>query len=116
MYVERVFADRVRLHVEDVQRPFCAEGGSIQNMRLVHYLDRLNWTQTRLAKEAKISVSTVSRVLQKKTISRKNADKICKTLTKALQQPITPHDVDDIHVPAFEQPERRKQRDTPPPG
>ncbi len=80
-------------------------------MRLVYYLDCLNWTQTRLAKEAKVSISTVARLMQEKTISRQNAEKICEALTKAIQQPITPHDVDEIHVPASERPERRKQRD-----
>jgi plasmid maintenance system antidote protein VapI len=77
-------------------------------MRLVNFLDELNWTQTRLAEEAHVSISTVSRVVQSQTISRQNADKICKALTTALQRPIRLQDIDEIHTPRVERPERRK--------
>ena len=69
-------------------------------MKLEHYLDELNWTQTRLAQEAKVPVSTVSRLIQEQTISRINADKICETLTKALGRQIRTVNIDELHTPA----------------
>jgi transcriptional regulator with XRE-family HTH domain len=77
-------------------------------MRLENYLDELNWTQTRLAQEAKISVSTVGRLIQDHTISRINADKVCETLTRALGRTIKKGDIDEMNVPAVVRPERRK--------
>lgn len=82
-------------------------------MRLIDYLDSLNWTQQRLAQEAGISISTVQRVVQAKTISRQNANQICTALSKALQIPVEPHDINEIHVLRAERPERRKHKEEP---
>lgn len=77
-------------------------------MRLIDYLNTLNWTQTRLAEEARISVSTVGRVIQEKTVSRKNADDICAALSRGMGRTIHLTDVNEIHVTRAERPERRK--------
>jgi predicted DNA-binding protein (UPF0251 family) len=65
-------------------------------MRLVDYLDTLNWTQTRLAKEADISTSTVKRALNSQAISRDNAIAICEALSRALKRPITIADMNEL--------------------
>jgi hypothetical protein len=82
-------------------------------MRLVDYLDTLNWTQTDLAKEANVSTSTVKRALKSDTISRKKANAICATLSKALDRHITFSDVNELqnHRPPVERGPRKK----PPP-
>lgn len=81
-------------------------------MRIIDYLDRLNWTQTRLSQEAHVSTSTVQRLVQAKSISRQNADKICDTLSRALGYKVELHDVNEVHVIRAERPERRKQPPT----
>lgn len=80
-------------------------------MRIIDYLDSLNWTQQKLAQEAGVSISTVQRVIQSKTISRQNANLICEALSKAMQIPIGPHDINEIHVLRAERPERRKHKE-----
>jgi transcriptional regulator with XRE-family HTH domain len=80
-------------------------------MRIIDYLDALNWSQTRLSQEAKVSVSTVQRVVQAKPISRLNAEKICEALSRGLQIPVEPHDINEIHVTRAERPERRKHKE-----
>lgn len=85
-------------------------------MRIIDYLDALNWTQTRLSIEAKVSVSTVQRLVQGKTINRLNADKICDTLTEALGYKVSLHDVNEMHRTRAERPERRKHKEEEGPG
>jgi transcriptional regulator with XRE-family HTH domain len=80
-------------------------------MRIIDYLDALNWTQTRLSIEAKVSISTVQRLVQGKTINRLNADKICDTLTHALGYQVTLHDINELHRTRAERPERRKHKE-----
>lgn len=80
-------------------------------MRIIDYLDNLNWTQTRLSQEAHVSTSTVQRLVQAKPISRQNANKICAALTQALGYPVALHDVNEIHVTRAERPERRKHKE-----
>lgn len=80
-------------------------------MRIIDYLDNLNWTQTRLSIEAKVSASTVQRLVQGKSISRQNADKICDALTLAMGHKVSLHDVNEIHVTRAERPERRKHKE-----
>lgn len=77
-------------------------------MRIIDYLDTLNWTQTRLAAEAHVSTSTIQRLVQAKPITRVNADKICATLTLAMGYTVTLHDINELHRTRAERPERRK--------
>ncbi len=80
-------------------------------MRLVDYLDTLNWTQTDLADQADVSPSTVKRVLKGQTVSRKNATAICEALTKAMKREIAIKDVNELHTPAVERgPRPRRER------
>lgn len=79
-------------------------------MRIIDYLDALNWTQNRLSQEAHVSTSTVQRLVQAKPISRQNAEKICEALSNALHYSVAVHDINEIHVIRAERPERRKQR------
>ena len=65
-------------------------------MRLVDYLDKLNWTQTKLADEADVSTSTVKRALTAKSISRDNANAICIALSRGLKREITIEDVNEL--------------------
>jgi len=74
---------------------------------LVDYLDALCWTQTRLAQEARISVGTVGRVVQGKTVSRQSADAICRTLSERMKQTIELKDIDGLYTTRAERPERR---------
>jgi DNA-binding Xre family transcriptional regulator len=80
-------------------------------MRLVDYLDTLNWTQTKLADEADISTSTVKRALTSQTISRDNANAICAALSRALKRTITIADVNELqnHRPPVERGPRKKK-------
>lgn len=82
-------------------------------MRIIDYLNALNWTQQRLAQEAHVSISTVQRVVQAKTISRQNADKICEALSNGLHIPVLPRDINEIHTTRAERPERRKHKEGP---
>lgn len=83
-------------------------------MRLVNYLDELNWTKNRLDDESGVSISTIQRMLQGHPIQRKTADAICETLTRALGRQIRVNDVDEIKVVSTERPERRKQKSEEP--
>ena len=67
-------------------------------MHLVDYLDTLNWTQTRLAKEADISTSTVKRALSSQNISRDNANAICIALSRGLKRSIDISDVTELQA------------------
>ena len=81
-------------------------------MRLITYLDELNWTQTRLVKESGISATTIQRIIKgEATLQRKNAEILCATLTRALHRDIHPQDVDEIQTAKAERPERRKPKD-----
>lgn len=77
-------------------------------MRIIDFLDNLNWTQSRLAQEAHVSTSTVQRLVGAKSISRQNAEKICNTLTNALGYTVSIHDINEMQVSAAERPQRRK--------
>lgn len=80
-------------------------------VKLTTYLDELNWTQTRLAQESKVSVSTIGRLIQgEHEMQRNSADKICATLSQALGRTIKLGDVDEISVLASARPERRKKK------
>jgi DNA-binding Xre family transcriptional regulator len=78
-------------------------------MRIIDYLDALNWTQNRLSQEAHVSISTIQRLVQAKPISRVNVDKICATLTQAMGYTVTLHDINELNRTRAERPERRKQ-------
>jgi DNA-binding Xre family transcriptional regulator len=79
-------------------------------MRLVNYLDELNWTQVRLWKESGVSSSTIQRLQKGHPIQREKAEAICKTLSNALGRQIRVVDIDEITVASTERPERRKQK------
>jgi len=78
-------------------------------MRLGDYLDTLAWSQTDLAREADISISTVRRVLNESTISRKNAQAICMALTRGLNRHINPSDINELHYRALRRPRKASQ-------
>lgn len=80
-------------------------------MRLIDFLNSLNWTQTRLSQEAHVSIATVQRLVQEKPISRINADKICDTLSEAMKMEIKIHDINEMSVIPSERPERRKHKE-----
>lgn len=81
-------------------------------MRLVTYLDELNWTQTRLHDESGLSSSTIQRIMQGKgTVQRKNAEILCATLSRALHREIRIQDIDELQTASAERPERRKRRE-----
>ena len=67
-------------------------------MRLIDYLDKLNWTQTRLGDEADISTSTVKRALDAKGISRDSANAICIALSRGLKREINIEDVNELQA------------------
>jgi DNA-binding Xre family transcriptional regulator len=84
-------------------------------MRLIDYLDKLNWTQTRLADEADISTSTVKRALDANSINRDSANAICIALSRGLKREITIEDVNELQQhqrPALRGPRKPKE----PPG
>ena len=83
-------------------------------MRIIDYLDTLNWTQNRLAQEAHVSISTVQRLVQAKTISRANIDNICAALSQALGYAVTWHDINEVNRTRAERPERRKHKEEGP--
>lgn len=65
-------------------------------MRLVDYLNKLNWTQTRLGDEADISTSTIKRALDGKVVNRDSANAICIALSRGLKREITIDDVNEL--------------------
>jgi hypothetical protein len=67
-------------------------------MRLVEYLNTLSWTKADLARESKVSSSTVTRVFRKEAISRQKAKQICEALTKALKRRIMVSDIDELRI------------------
>jgi DNA-binding Xre family transcriptional regulator len=77
-------------------------------MKLVNYLDELNWTKKRLDTESGISITTIQRMLQGHPVQRETADAICDTLTRALGRTIKINDVDEITVVSTERPKRKK--------
>jgi transcriptional regulator with XRE-family HTH domain len=81
-------------------------------MRLSDYLDTLSWSQTDLAKEAGISVSTVRRALGEQRVSRANARAICEALSRGLKRPIVLGDVNELHTTDL----HRKSRQVVTPG
>lgn len=83
-------------------------------MRLVDYLDSLNWTQTDLAREADISTSTVKRALKAETVSRKNATAICIALTRGMKRPVEMKDVNELHTPKVERGPRKRRLEAVP--
>jgi len=82
-------------------------------MRLSDYLNTLSWSQTDLAKEAGISVSTVRRAMKEQRISRPNARAICDALTRGLKRPIAPSDVNELHITDLNRPSRKKPEGQP---
>jgi DNA-binding Xre family transcriptional regulator len=80
-------------------------------MRLGDYLDKLAWSQADLARHAGISASTVARVIRDEkgtTISRRNAQAICRALSEALGYPVGITDISEIHLSDY-----RRTRKTP---
>jgi transcriptional regulator with XRE-family HTH domain len=66
--------------------------------RLSDYLDMLAWSQADLAREARISKSTVTRVLNGKTISRRNAKAIIDAINHATNGKLQVADIRGLRI------------------
>lgn len=83
-------------------------------MRLGKWLDKYAWSQAELARRAGISVSSVSRALDGKPISRRNAEAIVGALSaheKALgnKKPVMLADVTGLHITEYRHKRTRKK-------
>ena len=66
--------------------------------RLSDYLDMLAWSQADLAREAGISKSTVTRVLNGETISRRNAKAIIDAINHATNGKLQVADIRGLRI------------------
>lgn len=66
--------------------------------RLSDYLDMLAWSQADLAREAGISKSTVTRVLNGDTISRRNAKAILDAINNATKSKLQVSDIRGLRI------------------
>jgi transcriptional regulator with XRE-family HTH domain len=79
-------------------------------MRLIDYLNTLEWSQADLAKHAGVSPTTVSRVLNEGTISRRSARAICIALSNAMDKRITNLDINELKMSDVRRPRKKKRR------
>ncbi len=76
-------------------------------MRLGEYLDQLSWSQTDLARVAKVSVSSVRRGLSGEKLSRRTAARIISAISKAMNKPILLADVEGLRLAPYRNNKRR---------
>jgi len=67
-------------------------------MNLQDYRAKLGWSKAKLAREAKISVSTVIDAENGKAIYTATAGKIANAISKGLGQEITYKDIDGLNL------------------
>lgn len=77
-------------------------------MRLGDLINKLSWSQADLARNAGVSTTTVRRVLLGQSISRRNAQAICKALGDALELRLESTDINEMHITDYERPQRQK--------
>lgn len=67
-------------------------------MRLADYLDDLSWSQKDLARQARISPTSVSRALRGEKVSRRVANSMVAAISRELKQTIRLPQVEGLRV------------------